>query len=131
MIVYNLSRYGLTVMNTYLAISSIAKIWNSVATYLRIGTLDKEIRLFNFDIWRHLWNLTHFMVTFCAFDIALPICVFMALLGKSLLDFTDKDIQYFSAAAVIVASRRFMSSIARFPAVGGKVYMLTKVFFCL
>ena len=114
-------------MNAWLLLTTITKIWNSIVTFLRIGSLDKEIHLFNFDLWTYIRNVSYFLVAFCVADVALPIFVFMALYGKSLLDITDRGIQYFIAAAVIISSRRFMIAIAKFPVVGGKVYMLTKV----
>lgn len=113
-------------MNAVLMFSTITKIGNSIVAYLRTGALHKEIHLFNFDLWTHLWNVSYYLVSFCVGGIALPIFVFMALYGKSLLGITDKGIQYFIGAAVIISSRRFMVSIAKFPVVGGKVYMLTK-----
>ena len=116
----------MTVMNVWLMLTTITKIWNSIVAYLRAGALQKEIHYFNFDLRTYLWNFSYYLVSFCVTDIALPIFVFMALYGKSLLGITDKGIQYFIGAAVIISSRRFMVSIAKFPVVGGKVYMLTK-----
>ena len=126
MILYYFCRYGLLVMDIWLVTTAAPKVWNLIAGLFRSGN-HKEIRLFDFDLWRSLWNLMYFFVTFCVLDLALPILVFMALYGKSLLNLTDKGIQYFIAAAVIISSRRFMIAIAKFPAVGGKVYMLTRV----
>ena len=79
------------------------------------------------NLWKTAWNGFRNLASFCLLDIALPVCVFVALYGKTLFDLSDSGVQYSIAFSIILASRRFMIAIAKFPVVGGKVYMLHKV----
>ena len=119
-------------MHVWVITIPISNIWNCVVTYLKFGNLETRVAAQNTskcNIWNKVQNIVHSLIIFCILDVALPVCVFMALYGKTLFGVTQKGVQYWIAASIILTSRRFMLSIAKFPIVGGKVYMLTKVYF--
>ena len=120
-----LFRYGLAVMHSWVVFGPISKIWIVVLTYVKYLNLSED------NLSRHLWCLANTLISYVILHISLPIFVFMALYGKTLFDLSEKQIQTFIAASIILTSRRFMLSIAKFPLIGGKVYMINKVFMFL
>ena len=124
---YFVLRYGLAVMHFWLIVLALSKIWNFALVQSKYGENDRQAILSSYNLWSRITYITYSLASFIVADILLPVCVFFGLYGKSSLDLTDKQIQYSIAASIIIMSRRFMISIAKFPAIGGKVYMLTKV----
>ena len=122
-----LYRYGLAVLHLWLSLAPIIVIWSFILTQFKYGKLEKKINSEKCNLWKTAWNGFRSLTSFCLLDIALPVCVFVALYGKALFDLSDDGVQYSIAFSIILASRRFMLAIAKFPIVGGKVYMLTKV----
>ena len=102
-------------------------IWSFLLTQIKYGKLEKKISSEKCNLWKTAWNGFRNLASFCLLDIALPVCVFVALYGKALFDLSDSGVQYSIAFSIILASRRFMVAIAKYPIVGGKVYMLHKV----
>ena len=124
---YFVLRYGLAVMHFWLIVLALSKIWNFALMQSKYGENDRQAILSSYNLWSRITYITYSLVSFIVSDVLLPVCVFLGLYGKSSLDLTDKQLQYSIAASIIIMSRRFMISIAKFPAIGGKVYMLTKV----
>ena len=122
-----LYRYGLAILHLWLSLAPIIVIWSFLLTQIKYGKLEKKISSEKCNLWKTAWNGFRSLTSFCLLDIAMPVCVFVALYGKALFDLSDDGVQYSIAFSIILASRRFMLAIAKFPIVGGKVYMLTKV----
>ena len=120
-------RYGLAVMHFWLMVLALSKIWNFALMQSKYGENDRQAILSSYNLWSRVTYITYSLVSFIVSDVLLPVCVFIGLYGKSSLDLSGKQLQYSIAASIIIMSRRFMISIAKFPAIGGKVYMLTKV----
>ena len=91
---------------------------------MKYGNLTKDTQC---SRWEIIWNVFRILASFCILDIALPIFVFMALYGKSIFNLSEKGIQYFLAGSIILTSQRFMRAIAKVPAIGSKIHMLSKV----
>ena len=114
-------------MHFWLIVIAISKIWNSILVYAKYGKNDRETILSSYNLWSRLTYIVYHAFSFIVTDVLLLIFVLFGLYGKSSLGLSDNLIQYSMAAALIIMSRRFMTAIAKFPVVGGKVYMLTKV----
>ena len=125
-ITINLHRYGLAIMHLWVILSATSKAWQYIVTLMKYGNLEKTnpSKCSRMEI---IWCYATHVTQFCVLDITLPICVFMVLYGKTMFSLSEDGLKYFIAGSIILTSRRFMNAIAKFPVIGGKVYMLTKV----
>ena len=114
-------------MHLWISTAPIIVIWTFLWTQFKYGNLESKNSSAKCNLWKTAWNGFRNLASFCLLDIALPVCVFVALYGKTLFDLSDSGVQYSIAFSIILASRRFMIAIAKYPIVGGKVYMLHKV----
>ena len=114
-------------MHFWLMVLAISKIVNWSLVQSKYGKHDRETIFSSYNLWSRVTYISYNLLVFIATDIALPICVAFGLYGKTSSNLSEEQIQYSIAAAIIIMSRRFMISIAKFPMIGGKVYMLTKV----
>ena len=114
-------------MHFWLILLALSKIWNAILVYAKYGKHDRETFLTSYNLWNRLVYVCSRVFAYIITDVLLLVFVLFGLYGKSSLDLSEKAIQYSMAAALIIMSRRFMAAIAKFPAIGPKVYMLTKV----